>query len=273
MAYERLVDGTLDYLPCRYGKSKLMFRGPRTALNEPYVAFIGGTVTYGKFVEAPYPDLLAREVGVPALNLGFANAGIDTFVDDSTVLDLCSSARACVIEVMGAHKLSNRHYSVHPRRNDRFVTASQELQRLYPEADYSEVHFTRHLLGMLQSIDKTRFETVVQELEEAWISRMLMLIRRIGVPVTLLWVSDRSPDKRHVGLTGSDPLFVNRDMLDAVCQEADGCIEIVHDGPVDHPEDGMVFSEVEFQAARELPGPAIHRQIAADLSPALRQRV
>ena len=97
MAYERLIDGTLDYLPCRYGKSKLMFRGPRTALNEPYIAFIGGTVTYGKFVEIPFPDLLAREVGVPALNLGFVNAGIDTFVDDPTVLDLCSGARACVI--------------------------------------------------------------------------------------------------------------------------------------------------------------------------------
>ncbi|MEM9342300.1 MAG: DUF6473 family protein [Pseudomonadota bacterium] len=272
MSYERLVDGTIDYLPCRYGKSKLTFRGPRTALNEPYIAFVGGTVTYGKFVEVPYPDLLGREAGVAALNLGFVNAGIDTFIDDDTVLDLCSGARACVIEVMGANKLSNRHYSVHPRRNDRFVAASQELQRLYPEADYSEVHFTRHLLSTLHAIDARRFAAVTDELAEAWTSRMLLFIRSINVPVTLLWVSDRSPDERQDALTGSDPLFVTRDMIDAVCQQAEGCIEVVHPS-ADRPDEGMVFSELEFQAARELPGPAIHRQIAADLSPALRARI
>ena len=36
MAYDNPGDGALDYFPCRYGKSKLMFRGPRRRLEAPY---------------------------------------------------------------------------------------------------------------------------------------------------------------------------------------------------------------------------------------------
>ncbi len=61
MAYENLGESALDYVPCRYGKSKLLFRGPKRKLTAPYVAMIGGTETYGKFVETPFPAL----TGVP----------------------------------------------------------------------------------------------------------------------------------------------------------------------------------------------------------------
>ena len=118
MAYERLVGDSLDYAPCRYGRSKLLFRGPRTVLNGDYVAFLGSTGTYGKFVESPYPELTQRELGITALNLGCVNAGNDTFLDDPTVQDLARGACACVVQVMGAHTLSNRLYTVHDPRPD-----------------------------------------------------------------------------------------------------------------------------------------------------------
>ena len=46
MTYDALGAGALDYLPCRYGTSKLLFRGPRRPLKEPYIAFLSGTETY-----------------------------------------------------------------------------------------------------------------------------------------------------------------------------------------------------------------------------------
>ena len=64
MAYEKLGHSPLDYMPCRYGASKLLFRGPRRVLEAPYVACLGGTETYGKFIEAPFPALIEAQTGV-----------------------------------------------------------------------------------------------------------------------------------------------------------------------------------------------------------------
>jgi uncharacterized protein DUF6473 len=63
MTIDALGLGALDYLPCRYGNSKLLFRGPKRSLDEPYIAFIGGTETYGKFLAKPFPVLVEEEFG------------------------------------------------------------------------------------------------------------------------------------------------------------------------------------------------------------------
>ncbi len=55
-----------------------------------------------------------------------------------------------VIQVMGAHNMSNRFYAVHPRRNDRFLRASLGCcKTIYPEVDFTEFNFTRHMLTAL----------------------------------------------------------------------------------------------------------------------------
>lgn len=272
MSYERLAGGSLDYAPCRYGNSKLLFRGPRASLREPYVAFLGSTETYGKFVATPFPERVGRRTGVTALNLGCVNAGVDTFHDDPTVQELARGARAAVIQVMGADKLSNRLYAVHPRRNDRFLSESALLRRLYPEAEFTEIHFTCHLLRMLHGIDRGRFAVVREELQAAWMSRMSALIERLDVPVTLLWVSPKSPDEAAGSPGGPGPLFVTRAMLDGLAGRIAELVEIPVPprGDAETPE-GMVCSDIEVPAALKLPGPDIHARIAAALSPRLGQ--
>lgn len=274
MTYERLSGAELDYAPCRYGTSKLLFRGPRAALRDDYVAFLGSTETYGKFIDTPYPALTGRALGVASLNLGCVNAGIDTFHDDPTVQELCRGARACVVQVMGAHKLSNRLYTVHPRRNDRFLAASTLLRRLYPEADFADIHFTRHLLAMLRDTDEDRFEPIVEELQAAWISRMASLVERLRVPIVLLWVSAHAPEAPSLAPEDPDPLFVTRRMLDEVAARAAGIVEVqaaASEGG--EPAEGMVWSELERPAALELPGPRVHARIAAALAPTLEARL
>ena len=73
------AESALDYRPCRYGSSRLLFRGPKKTPKDPYVAFLGGSETYGKFVTSPFPDLTGPDLGVSHINLGCHNAGLDAF--------------------------------------------------------------------------------------------------------------------------------------------------------------------------------------------------
>jgi hypothetical protein len=63
-----------------------------------------------------------------------------------------------VVQVLAVQNLSNPYYTVHPRRNDRFLRASARLQNLYQDVDFTEFHFTRHMLQTLQMVSAPRFE-------------------------------------------------------------------------------------------------------------------
>ena len=177
MAFEHPGEGALDYFPCQYGESKLRFRGPKKDLDAPYLAFFGTTETYGRFIEAPFPDLVGAALGAASVNLGCVNGGLDVYRNDRTLLDIASGAQATVIQVMGAHNMSNRFYSVHPRRNDRFLQPTALLRTVFREVDFTDFAFTRHLMAALQEESARRFELVVSELRAAWVSHMRALLR------------------------------------------------------------------------------------------------
>ncbi|TCM86933.1 DUF6473 family protein [Rhodovulum steppense] len=272
MSFEKAGNGAMSFDTCRYGSSRLLFRGPRQDLDRPYCAVIGGTETYGKFIPTPFATLLEQAVGMPVVNLGCVNAGLDVFVNDSTVMEVAAGARVTVIQALGAHNMSNRFYVVHPRRNDRFLRASAMLKALYPGIDFTEYHFTRHLLGALREKSPTAFEIVVAELQMAWQARMRMLATRLPGAKVLLWLSTRPPEgEQHVCGLGDDPLFVTRHMLDTVrpyfnqVVEVTDCAEARASGAP-----GMLVGELDAPAAAMLPGPAVHGEVAEALQPVLR---
>ncbi|MEJ1990319.1 MAG: DUF6473 family protein [Maritimibacter sp.] len=271
MAYENLGEGALDYYPCRYGKSKLLFRGPKRKLDEPYAAMIGGTETYGKFVETPFPALTEELLDEPVVNMGMVNAGIDVFINDQSVIDICSAAEVTVVQATGAQNMSNRFYAVHPRRNDRFLRASNLLKTIYREVDFTDFNFTRHLLTALKEASPDKFLMVEQELKEAWVARMKTLVSNIESDVVLLWLSDHSPDKvddQNIG--GSDPLFVDRDMLREVEPFVAGIAEVVvQPEEIEAGFDGLVYSDLEEPAARGMLGTVAHDKVAEALRPLL----
>ncbi len=218
MRQELIDPGNLYYPPCRYGASRMFFRGPGRTLDRPYIVFIGGTETYGKYIEAPFPMLVEAALDRPCVNLGCVNGGIDAFVHDPVIMDLCHAAELTIVQIMGANHLSNRLYTVHPRRNDRFLRPMPMLQALYPEVDFTEFAFTRHLLGALHAISPVRFEIIVQTLREAWVNKMQRMLTRIGRQSLLLWFSadplsdaDWSARPNHLQ---TDPLFITAAMID-----------------------------------------------------------
>lgn len=272
MAYEYKGGDALDYYPCRYGKSRLLFRGPRRDLATSYVAVLGGTETYGKFVAEPYPALVESSLGMKVVNLGCMNAGPDVFVRDPALIDIASAARVTVVQISGAQNMSNRFYSVHPRRNDRFLKASSLLTRIYRDVDFTEFNFTRHMLQSLRVLSPERFELVAEELRAAWVARMRQLLGLIQGKTVLLWMADHAPGNPGDPCTlEQDPIFIDTEMLEAVKQYATGYVEVVA-SPAARARgvEGMLFSALDRPAAEILPNPAVHAEVAAALAPVLR---
>lgn len=270
MAYAFAGEGALDYSPCQYGTSRLVFRGPRRDLALPYVAVLGGTETYGKFIPRPWPALVEDETGLRVVNLGCVNAGTDVYLSDPGVLQVAAGARVALVQVIGAGNLSNRFYAVHPRRNDRFLRALAPLAQLYPEVDFTNFNFTRHLLRTLQAVSPTRFETVAEELRRTWGTRMRTLVERAGAPVVLVWIAAHAPGPRGPADLSVDPLLVDRPMIDALRPLAAAIVEVPFKAPGGgHRLDGKAYAELDRPAAEGLPGPAVHQAVAKAVADAV----
>lgn len=273
MSFDNMGSGSLAYFPCRYGNSRLLFRGPKRSLDQPYCAVVGGTETYGKFVPKPFPALIEEATGLQMVNLGCVNAGIDVFLNDVSLMDVVAGAKVSIFQALGAHNMSNRFYVVHPRRNDRFLRASAMLKALYPGVDFTEFHFTRHMLSVLKQKSPSAFEIVVAELQMAWQARMRKLAGRIPGDKILLWLPSRAPegDQPSDGL-GLDPLFVTQHMLDTVRSYFTRVIEFEPSPEALAPgTEGMVHGEMDQAAAASLPGPAVHEELAEVLTVALHE--
>lgn len=260
----------LDYALCRYGTSKLLFRGPLRGTSSPYVVFVGGTQTFGRYVETPFPALVELSSGVPCINFGLQNAGLDVFLHDAEVMKIAAGAHVTVVQVLGAHNMSNRYYSVHPRRNDRFIAPSKLLCSIYPEVDFAEFHFTRHLLEALKQVSPTRFAMVVRELQQAWIARMTLLLGRMTGPCVLLHLGPEKPTRDMGAQARAGPLFVTKAMVSQVSRLAAGVVYVTPShAAISEGTAGMVFPPIEKERALQLPGVRAHQEIAKAVAQAI----
>lgn len=262
--------GALDYFPFRYEGSRLVFRGPGRQLDEPFVAVLGGTETFGRFVERPYPALVEAATALRMVNLGYPGAGLDAFLNDPGALRVAVKADAVVLQVLGAHTLSNRFYMVHPRRNDRFLSVSDAFRARFPDVDATEFHFTRHLLMALREHSPAAYAEVLGELRVAWVARMRRLMEALSPrPVVALWIGCRRPydwqddpvrDPALVTQAMAEDAFVGAAAFVTVATEpAPGAAALV----------GKSYHPGEEQAASLMPGPPVHEEIAARLGPVL----
>ena len=256
---------------CRYDGSDLLFRGPRKPLDADFIACLGGSETFGRFIAAPFPDLLEEATGVICVNFGWPNAGVDVLSGDGALLDCAARARLTVIEVPGAVNMSNMYYRVHPRRNDRFLAPSEALRALYPEVDFTEFSFTRHLLGRLRDLSGARFAYIRRELCTLWVAGMRTIIGQIDGPVVLMWFGIRTPDRDDdTPDIAADPALVSRAMLEALRDKVAAIVEVPF-GRADRGADtGGGRRGEDLRAARELLSPGAHRVAATTLAPVAR---
>lgn len=270
MIFEGLGPKGLDYRPCRYGTSKLTFRGPKREFDDPYICFLGGIETYGKFITCPFPEQVQIVSGMTCVNFGLPNAGIDAFSHDPMFGEVMTGAKANVIQILGAGNMTNRYYTVHPRRNDRFISATAMLRNIYPEVDFAEFHFTKHMLSRLLAISPERFDLIRSELQDAWLARMQLLLGQVRGQTILLWFAQDAPIEQdlptaEIGL-GRDPLFITRAMVEKITKNAEAYVEVVTSKTANKVgTNGMVFNQLERLAAAEMLSPEAHLMAAEAL--------
>lgn len=267
MSFEKLSTSGLNYAPCRYGESKVPFRGPKRDISKPYGVVLGGTEAYGKFVIEPFAAKLEGITGQQVVNLGVINGGMGFYNNDSDLSSICRKADFTIVHLTGAQFISNRFYAVHPRRNDRLVKPSKFLTSLYRDVDFSQFTFVGHMLQELRVLSPERFALVQEELREAWLARMRDLMAICGGRKVLLWLANRTPGAADTPLeSAGGPAFVNHEMVEAACAFADDYLEIVatHD-EIAAGFGRMVFSDIEEPVAREMLGPVVHDRVASAL--------
>lgn len=265
MTFERTGRIGLDYDICEYDGSRLQFRGPKADLSNGYVAFMGATETFGKYLTHPFPILLADHLPIGTVNLGMINGGVDAYLADPVILKIAKDADLRVVQVFGALNQSNHYYKVHPRRNDRFIGATETLIQLFPEVDFAEFHFTRAMLSALHQRAHSRYKMLCDELQNTWLTRMKALLDTIGGPTLVLWFADRKP-LANATLLPNDPMLVDQSMLRKLRERADCYVELVP-GHKTLNADRMEMLQVMASpaAARWMLGPQAHAQVAQAL--------
>jgi hypothetical protein len=237
-------------------------------LDRPYLAFLGGTQTFGKFIEQPYPLKVEHLMGFQSVNFGQDNAGPDVFSKEGLVQEASQNAYATVLEAPGAANMTNLLYAVHPRRNDRFLRASGQLRRLYPDVDFTKFNFTQHMLQHLHLTDAVQFAAVTRVLQRTWLRKMRHLLARLGSNVILLRIE--SLEERQDWGNSIAPTLVTERMFEALAPSAAAlvCVAGVPE-PAGCPPEGMSFDLMEEDAARAVSGPQTHTAIAGALLPIL----
>lgn len=254
--------GGLDYFPAEYGTGRCLFRGPQRPITEQSIVAVGGTQTFGKFIAEPWPERLERSLGRPVVNVGSVNGGVDMYLNAAGLAQRIGVAQAVVVELFGTAHLTNRFYSVHPLRNDRVLKAHPALRRLYPEVDFAEFAFIRHLLSHLQQLDPNRFQEVVRTLQATWLDRMQQLIAVVGLPIIGLWLADDLPPREGHRI-GTDPLFVTESLLQKLRPHLSGLVAVTPGAEArsaDKP--GRIFGPLDQIAAETVFPAAIHQQTA-----------
>lgn len=260
----RWSDGSL----CQHDGLTGQFRGPACDLDRSRLAYLGGCDGYGEFLADPLPDLASRDLGLPCANYAQPGAGVDFLLSNPDLLSRAGGARAVILQVSGAHQLSNRYFSVHPRRNDRFTGPSRALRNLFPRVDFFEIHFTRHLMRVLERANSNAFAVVVEELRAVWTQKMGQILDQIEAPVLLLWFADHAPGDSH-GHAPRAPLFITPGMLDVFSKRVSRLDVVV--SPQALTQDALLAPEGPGGCvrARHLLGPAAHAEAAAQVVPAL----
>ncbi|MCA0930291.1 DUF6473 family protein [Ruegeria profundi] len=271
MSYHQTGSAGAGHAVCQYGESRLWFRGPERSLDTVYMVCTGGDETYGRFVERPFATILEEKLDRRCLNLGSLFCGVEALCSDAGLFRLLNMAELCILQAPGVLSQTNHFYRVHPRRNDRVLTPTSDLIDLYPELDFTDVHFVHHLMSSLQRHQDARFEVVVDELRRNWVRKISDLLHRLEVPVILLGLrvlQHKDGDRQN------ESTAITPEMFEAVRPLCADFIEVTVpvSGQSDALED-MLFGTLQQPMAEYMIGPAAHKTIADALLGPIRRQI
>lgn len=253
--------GARDYVSGNHGQPYPALHGVPDDQSQPFIAVLGGSETLGNGRGQPYPSLLEAAIRLPVANLAAPLAGPDYYLSNPALVRIAARSRVAIIQLPGAEALTNPFYTVHSRRNDRFLAATPALRALFPEVEFTDIHFAGHLHQVLAQVDADRHARVVQTLRTTWLSKMCQLLRQLPPRRILLRLQGEGGPEGNGGATAlADPVT-----LQALCHHASGLV-VATPSPAARAID-MTSVDAASASAHRLPGPAAHAEIAAALLP------
>ena len=270
--YQQRDHEVVDYALYEFTGVPVKLRGPRPKLADgQYVACIGAAQTFGALCEKPWPDLIAAK-GYPTLNLGVGGAGPSFFLLNPKLIELASTARIAVVQVMAARSTRNSYLETDPGRSNARRRGSLD-PLVVSEAAYQ---------AMLDATGPRVTRLLVEETRHNWIHEMELLLDAIRVPTILLWFSERAPRYAEGYSAVSHfmskfPQMVNELMIEAIAPRASAYVQCISSRGMPHLLKNRVTGEPAMIALgndRQLrdrnlyyPSPEMHEDAAEILLP------
>ncbi|MBK8976206.1 MAG: hypothetical protein IPM29_09780 [Planctomycetes bacterium] len=210
--YQSLDAPRFEYdLQAYPGLDGLEFRGPRVDIDARPIVCLGAAQTFGRFVDAPFPRLLADALGVPVLNLAVGGVGPRHYLQPHYSPYL-RAARLVVVQVLSGSNASNSlvtdaHETLHrcgamlaTRRDDGRRTTNREV-----------------LHEVLAAGGPSAVRRVVAETRADFVTATIELLSCTPVPTVLLWFSIRRPRYRERWDDIDRLMSAHPHLLDARC--------------------------------------------------------
>ena len=285
----------VDYHPFTLDGCPVPFRGPGfdplAVPEDSFFTCVGAAQTYGCFVERPFPDLLADQLGLSALNLAVGGAGPGFYLQYPALIAAMNRGRFVVVQAMAARHEANSRFAADGyveylrdrKRGDSIDTVSAWCRVLEEEPDNAP--------------------RLVAESQANWLDSMRRLCAAITVPMVFLWFSQRPPaapawpdlladvgrrpaDELVHRMYGAFPQLVNAAMADeaaAMCTAAVSCVSERGMGaplinrwtgkpidPSDYRNRGVEYVALATGRNDYYPSPEMHEDAAAALLGATR---
>ncbi|XHR99070.1 hypothetical protein ACFB49_06650 [Sphingomonas sp. DBB INV C78] len=176
----------VDYREFQVRDCDVKFRGPGfdpfAAPEGSFFTCLGAAQTYGCYYEHPFPDLLSRSLGMPALNLAVGGTGPGFYLQYPSLIEAMNRGRFVILQAMAARHESNGRFEadgyvefVRDRVRGDSVTSAVAWQRIIDE-------------------EPEKAMQRVEEVRRNWVATTKALIDQLTVPVIFFWFSRRKAD-------------------------------------------------------------------------------
>ena len=222
----------VDYHSTRIAKLDYAVRGPVPEVLNPgeYFVTLGSAATFGAGVQRPYAALLSQELGMPALNLGFAGASPEFYVGHHAegLRHWLAGAAFVIVEVMSSRSVSNSRFQTTEGRSDAIDLKKPDKPPVNSMITFRKLHAgdKKHVLARLIGESLEAHEALFDD-----------LVAMSPAPVVGLWLSTRSPDTVDRDQLREDidmraraltvhPQFADRKLVDQLAQKCREFVEV-----------------------------------------------
>ena len=103
-----------EFTQCHYGST----HSARRPSKSPEFACLGGVLTFGQHMSAPFGKAAQNVLGKRVVNFGIHEAVSDVFFKELSPLKLNQQAKFCLVEVNSTNNFANPFDKIHRSRSD-----------------------------------------------------------------------------------------------------------------------------------------------------------